>query len=473
MIKRIGYSLITALVLLGVWFAPVGFPAVAAGLKPQAWHLFAIFLATVVGFILRPFSNGVVALASLVVAIFTSTLTISQVLSGAFGNTVVWLVVSAFLFAKGFSKTGLGRRIAYLLTRAFGGSSLTLAYSLAASDLILGPVTPSNTARAGGVLFPIVNSLCETFDSRPGATAKRIGTFLMSTVFQTDIVVSAMFLTSMAANPLAAELAKKTLGVEITWGTWALAASVPGLIGLIIIPLAMYLLCPPEIKRTPEAKELAAKELAKMGPMSTREKIMTVIFVLALGLWATSQLTNLDATAVAFLGIVVMLVFDVITWDDVLQEGKAWDTLIWMGSVVCIAGFLNSSGFIAWFARGVSTSLQGSGWMVALLVSFLVYLYSHYGFASLTAHVTAMYAAFIAVAASAGAPPFLAAFTLAVGANLCASLTHYGTGPAPIYFGAGYVDQQTWWRNGFILSLIHILIWVGAGSIWWKLLGLW
>jgi len=468
MSKKMAYSLITVGVLVAVWFAPV-----PAGLKPQAWHLFAIFLATVVGFILGPFSNGVVAMGSLVVAIFTNTLTISQVLTGAFGGTTVWLVVSAFLFAKGFAKTGLGRRIAFLITRSFGGSSLTLAYSLAASDLILGPVTPSNTARAGGVLFPIVNSLCQAFDSHPGPSAKRIGSFLMSAVFHTDIVVSAMFLTSMAANPLSAELAKKTLGIDITWGTWALAAIVPGLIGLAVVPYVIYLLTPPELKKTPEAKQLAAEELQKMGPMSAKEKMMSVVFTISLALWATSELTKIEATSVAFLGIVIMLITDVITWDDVTKEHKAWDTLIWMGSVVCIAGFLNSTGFIKWFANGVGAALTGTSWMVALLVAFLVYLYSHYGFASMTAHVTAMYAALIAVAVAAGAPPFLAAFTVAISANLCGCLTHFGTGPAPIYFGAGYVEQGIWWRNGFILSLVHTVIWMGAGSLWWKVLGLW
>lgn len=468
MSKKALYSLFTVAVLLGIWFAPV-----PAGLKPQAWHVFAVFLATVVGFILQPVANGTVALISLVIVVFTGTLTLPQVLTGAFGGTTVWLVVSAFLFAKGFAKTGLGKRIAFWITRAFGDSSLKLAYSLAISDVIIGPATPSNTARAGGVLFPIVNSLCQAFDSHPGPSAKRIGAFLMSAVFHTDIVVSAMFLTSMAANPLAAELAKKTLGINITWGTWFMAAIVPGIIGLIAIPYLLYILCPPELKKTPEAKQLAADELAKMGPMSGKEKIMMAVFLACLVLWALSEQLKLEATAVAFLGICVMLVTDVLNWEDVVKESKAWDTLIWMGSVVCIAGFLNSTGFITWFAGGVGVALKGTSWIVALFAAFCVYLYSHYGFASMTAHVTAMYAALIAVAVAAGAPPFLAAFAIAISANLCGCLTHFGTGPAPIYFGAGYVDQKTWWRNGFIISVAHIIIWLGAGSLWWKVLGLW
>lgn len=462
---------IGTLIIVGVW-AAVWFSPVPAGLKPQAWHLFAIFLATVVGFILNPFPNGIIALSSLVLAVFTRTLKLPEVLT-AFSGTTVWLVVSAFLFAKGFAKTGLGKRIAYTMIRAFGDSSLKLAYSLAICDIFLGPVTPSNTARAGGVLFPIVNSLCEAFDSRPGPSAKRIGSFLMSSVFHSDIVVSAMFLTSMAANPLAAELAGKTVGAEITWSRWAIAAIVPGIVGILVTVYVIYRLCPPEVKRTPEANALAVRELKNMGPMSGREMIMLGVFVLSLALWATSSITKFEATQVALLGVCVMLFFDVIQWDDVIQEHKAWDTLIWMGSVVCIAGFLNTTGFMDWFTARIGAHLQGLPWTVALVIAFLVYLYSHYAFASMTAHVTAMYAALVAIAVAAGAPAFLASFVIAIAANVCGCLTHFGTGPAPIYFGAGYVDQAKWWRNGFVMSLIHITTWLGIGGVWWKVLGYW
>ncbi|MEN6383881.1 MAG: DASS family sodium-coupled anion symporter, partial [Phycisphaerales bacterium] len=385
----------------------------------------------------------------------------------------VWLVVAAFIFAMGLRKTGLGLRIAFLFIHSFGGNPLTLAYSMAATNLVLGPAIPSSSARSGGVLFPIVRSICQTFNSYPGPSAKRLGSFLMSSVFHVDLIVCAMFLTSMAANPLSAELARQTLGVTITWGTWALAASVPGIVSLIVIPYVLYKLCPPDLKKTQEAKKMAAEELEKIGPMSSKEKIMLTIFLGAIVLWATGEITKFDGTQVALLGICAMLICNVISWQDVTKEDKAWDILMWMGIVVMLADFLNKSGFIKWFAAGVSVALAGTSWIVALVIAFLVYFYSHYGFASMTAHVTAMYAALIAVAAAAGAPPFLAAFSIAICANLCGCLTHFGTGPAAIFFGEGYVDQATWWRNGFIVSLFHIIIWLGLGSCWWKILGIW
>jgi len=289
-----------------------------------------------------------------------------------------------------------------------------------------------------------------------------------------------MFMTAMAGNPLCVELARKTLNVNISWIDWAAAAIVPGLISLIVVPYVLYLIYPPEVKKTPEAKEIAASELAKMGPMSTAEKIVAAAFVLALALWVAAGLKKVlpwvpvvDATIVAMLAVSIMLVTKVLEWKDVLEEKGAWDTLVWMGTIVGLAGFLAKLGFIPWFAKTVSASIAGVAWVPALAILLAVYMYAHYGFASLTAHITAMYAAFTAVAVAAGAPPMLAALAFAFLSNLCMSLTHYAAGPSPIFFNAGYVEQGTWWRLGFIVSVINLVIWAGLGSMWWKILGLW
>jgi DASS family divalent anion:Na+ symporter len=396
----------------------------------------------------------------------------AEALSG-FSNGTIWLIVSAFLFAKGFIKTGLGRRIAYLLIHAMGDSTLKLGYTIALSDLIISPATPSNTARAGGILFPIVKSLSSAFQSEPGPSSRKVGAYLMQTAYQVNTITSAMFMTAMAGNPLIALLAAKTLNINISWGLWALAASVPGILSLIIVPYFLYKFYPPEITRTPEAKAIAAQELKQMGPMSLGEKIVASVFVGALLLWSTSQYTSIDATVVAMLAVSVMLLTKVLEWKDVLDEKGAWDTLIWMGALIGLADYLAKLGFIPWFAKAVGASIAGVPWMQAFIVLLVVYMYAHYGFASLVAHITAMYAAFASVAVAAGAPAYLVALALAFMSNLCMSLTHYAAGPAPILFGAGYVDQATWWKLGFIISIINMLIWVGLGSFWWKVLGLW
>lgn len=460
-------SLVVLVIGAAIWFTPV-----PAGLKPEAWKLMAIFVSTILGFILQPLPIGSLAFISVTFTALSGVLKPAEALSG-FSNGTIWLIVSAFLFAKGFIKTGLGRRIAYVLIRALGDSTLKLGYTIVLSDLIISPATPSNTARAGGILFPIVKSLSTAFGSEPGSTARRVGAYLMQTAYQGNTITSAMFMTAMAGNPLIASLAANTLKINISWGLWATAALVPGLLSIIVVPYLLYKFYPPEVKKTPEAKALAAKELELMGAMSRGEKIVAAVFVGALVLWSTSQYTKLDATVVAMLAVTVMMITKVLEWKDVLTETGAWDTLIWMGALIGLADYLSKLGFIPWFAKLVSASMVGVPWMQAFVILLVIYMYAHYGFASLVAHITAMYAAFAAVAVAAGAPAFLLALALAYMSNLCMSLTHYAAGPAPIYFGAGYVDQGTWWKIGFLVSVVNMIIWVGIGSFWWKLLGLW
>lgn len=464
---RILRGLIVIAIGLIIWFLPI-----PAGVKKEAWHLLAIFVATIFGLILTPLPMGAVVIIGVMMTALTGTLKITQSLSG-FANSTVWLIVAAFLVARGFIKTGLGRRIAYLFIRTFGRKTLGLAYSIVASELVLSPATPSNTARAGGVIFPIVRSLANTFGSEPGETARKIGSFLMKMEFQATVITSAMFMTSMAPNPLIVEFAKKTANISMSWGMWALAAIVPGLLSLIIVPFLLYKIFPPEIKATPQAAEMAHRELEKMGPMGRNEKLMLFVFLLILILWVTGEWSKINATVVAFVGVSIMLLTGVIKWDDVLAEKGAWDALIWFGGLVMMAGQLNALGFMKWFATSVGGALAGWTWLSALIVLMLVYFYSHYGFASTTAHITAMYVPFLTVAITAQVPPYLAMLTLAFFSALNAGITHYGTGPAPIYFNAGYLDQKTWWILGLIISLVNIAIWIGVGFPWWKLLGLW
>jgi DASS family divalent anion:Na+ symporter len=300
-----------------------------------------------------------------------------------------------------------------------------------------------------------------------------MGTYLMQTVYQCDNVVCAMFLTSMAANPLIASFALKTVGVELTWERWALATSVPGILTILSIPYVMFKLSRPEMTKTPEARGIAEGELAKMGPMSRGEKIVGAVFIGCLALWCTAGVTKIDATVVAMVGVSVMVIPKVIEWKDIVEEKGAWDTLVWMGSLMTLADGLLRAGFIPWFAKSVSGSIVGMNWIWAMLILILVYFYAHYAFASMTAQVTAMYVPFLSVAAAAGAPHLLASLSLGFLSQLSGGLTHYADAGAPIYFGAGYVSQTEWWRNGFIISVVNLLVFVGVGSVWWKIIGLW
>jgi DASS family divalent anion:Na+ symporter len=459
--------LAVALVGLAVWLVPA-----PEGVEPRAWHLLAIFTATIVGIVVQPLPVSAVALIGLTVAVLTGTLTMAQTLTG-FASPVVWLILAAFFIACGFVRTGLGTRIAYSFMVVLGKRSLGLAYSLIATDLVLAPGIPSNTARAGGVVFPILKSLGRAFDSEAEAgTARRISAFLTVCAYQGTVITSAMFLTAVAANPLAVGLARG-IGIDITWSTWAMAASVPGILSLLLVPWILYRLYPPEIRETPAAAEIARTELTRMGPLKTSEWILLSVFVLMLVLWTVGAQRGVDTTAAALAGVALLLVTGVLTWDDVLRERDAWNTMIWFATLLMMAGQLTELGLMTWFNERIAGTFQGMSWMPTLLGLALVYFYSHYFFAGNSSHVGAMYVPFLTIALAVGAPPLLSALLLAYFSGLFAGLTHYGTAPAPILYGSGNVPLRTWWKLGGLVSVVNVAIWLIVGGIWWKAIGIW
>lgn len=461
-------ALIVVLVGLGLWFLPP-----IGGLKPQAMHLTAIFISTILGLVLQPLPQGAVVLIGLSLTAITGTLSIGETMVG-FSDSTVWLIVCAFMFARGFINTGLGKRIAYMMVSAFGKSTLGLGYALTLADTVLAPATPSNTARAGGILFPIIKSLATSMGSEPGPTAKKSGAFLMFNSLQTCLVTSAIFMTGVAPNVLLVKLAKDNFQYTITWTDWFLAAAVPGIITLLVMPYLIYKLFDPSVKKTPEAPTAARKELAQMGPMSLGEWGMLGVFLFALLTWATGQWTNINATAVALGGVAILLVLNVIGWQDVLAEKGAWDALAWFGGLIGLATGLTKLGVIGVLSTALKSSLGGiNSWVLGFVLVVLAYVFIHYLIASMTAHATALYVPLALVATAMGAPLPLTLLVLAFMNSLNSGFTHYGSGPSPVFFGAGYVDQATWWRNGLIVTVLNLAIWLSIGGAWWKVIGLW
>ncbi|CAM6121044.1 unnamed protein product [Calypogeia fissa] len=466
-LKPLAASILTGVL---VWFLPT-----PSGVTKNAWQLLAIFLATIVGIITQPLPLGAVALMGLGAAVLTKTLTFAAAFS-AFGDPIPWLIALAFFFAKGFIKTGLGNRVAYQFVALFGKTSLGLGYSLVFSEALLAPAIPSVSARAGGIFLPLVKALCIACGSRVGdGTEGKLGSWLMLTCFQTSVVSSAMFLTAMAANPLSVNLAAGAIGQTIGWTDWAVAAIVPGFISLLVVPLLLYIIYPPEMKSSPDAPKVARENLAKMGPMGTNETIMAVTLLATVGLWIFGGYLKIDAVTAAIMGLAVLLCTGVVTWKECLGEAVAWDTLTWFAALIAMASYLNKYGLIAWFSQTVVKVVGGLGlsWQASFGILVLLYFYSHYLFASGAAHIGAMFTAFLSVSTALGTPPLFGALVLAFLSNLMGGLTHYGIGSAPVFYGAGYVPLAKWWGYGFLMSVVNIVIWLGIGSAWWKFLGLW
>ena len=406
----------------------------------------------------------------LVILVLTNVLSFEQAFSG-FSKPVVWLIAAAFFIARGFIKTGLGLRLSYYIMSKAGKSTLGLAYSLIFTEFLLGPAIPSVTARSGGIFFPIVESLSKAFGSYPDSSRKKIGAYLMQTIFQCSAVISGLSLTGMSGNPMVKTFALG-FGADISWSLWFIACIVPGIVCLLLIPLILYKIYPPEIKDTKEMAKMAGKKLVELGAISTKEVILSVVFVFMIAMWCLGSTIGVNATIVALIGVLVLVGLNILSWPELMQEKGAWDTLIWFASLITLASFLKQFGLTGALSDFLGGFIQTSHWQISFILISTIYFYLHYMFASNIAHITSMFVPFLVLSIAAGTPPVLATIVLGAFSCIFGSLTTYGCGPAPIYFGSGYVTTKEWFSLGFFISVINLFIWFTVGFTWWHFLGL-
>ena len=440
------------------------------GLKPQVWQLFGIYLATIVGLVLKPFPVPITVL----LGVATSSILLSNtkdVLAG-YSNTALWLIFAAFALSVAFGKTGLGHRIAYHLVRLFGSTTLRLGYVTAFLDLILSPATPSNTARAAGIVYTINLSIAEAVGSYPGETAKKAGAYLLQNGYFATKVTSFLFATAMAPNYLALDFITKLTGVSLNWAQWAAAMFVPGFIMLMLIPLIGYMYERPSVKDI-DNKKIAADGLAELGPMKASEKGLIVIALLAITGWILPTFDiKIDATAVAIVAMIATFVCGIISWDDLLKTKAAWNTLIWFGGILGLSSALTKGKFFEWLAKYLEAHMNfGLDPFMMLILISIISVVVRYFFASGTAYISAMLPVFLIVGINAGIDPTLLAFIM-IGTNAYGgSVTHYGAAPGPIIFSAGYNNVKDWWTVGLISAVVCLVLNYVIGIPWWKITG--
>ena len=456
---------------------------VPEGLAPHAWYFFAIFAGVIVGLVVEPFPGPAISLFGVTLATVLApwvlyspediarpgfnavNAALTWALSG-FANSTVWLIFGAFMFALGYEKTGLGRRIALLLVRAMGRRTLTLGYAVTVADTLLAPFTPSTTARSAGTIFPVIRNLPPLYDSKPNdPSARKIGSYLMWTALAATCINSSMFLTAMAPNLLAVEIVKKTAKLDISWMDWLTAFAPVGVILLVSLPLLVYVLYPPTIKEGSEVPAWADEELRTMGGLSRREIILAVLVLLALAMWIFGG-DFVNATTAALIVVSLMVLTRIVSWDDILSNKQAWSTLVWFATLIALADGLNRTGFVTWFAQSVSAHMGGFSPTIAMVVLVCVYFFSHYLFASITAHTTAMLPVMLAVGGAIPGMPMLAlSQMLVLSGGIMSVLTPYAGGPNPVYYGSGYLPTKDFWLLGAIFGAIFFGLWLAIGTL--------
>jgi citrate:succinate antiporter/L-tartrate/succinate antiporter len=466
-IMKLGWKALTPLIVwLVVFMAPI-----PDGLKPNQWHYFAIFAAVIAGLILESMPAGAVGLIGLTFAGIMGYVdpdpnkSLRWVLSG-FSESTVWLIVGAFVFSIGYRKSGLGKRIALLLVRALGRRTLGLGYAITLADLVLAPATPSNTARSGGTIFPIISNIPRIYGSEPGPTAGKIGTYVMWTAFAATAVTSSLFLTALAPNGAALAIAKKTVGVDVAWLQWFVGFAPLGILLIILVPLLSYLICRPEVKASPEIPAWAAGELKTMGPLSRNEWMMSGLVLVAMFLWITGANPNItlpylgtnyiNPTMVVFVIISLLLLTGVVDFADIISDKSAWEVFFYFATLLTLASGLNEIGFIKWVAVGFAKPLASMSPTMALILLVTLFFWIHYFFSSITSHTAAVLPVVLAVGTGIAGMSLPSLTLLCVySLGLMGVISPYATGPAPMYFGSGFIGKGDFWKFGLIFGLIY------------------
>ena len=442
-----------------------------AGLTDAAWRFFALFAGTVTALVLEPLPATAVGVISVSLAAALRLVDPSPAgsarwaLSG-FGNTTVWLIFSAFVLALGYEKSGLGRRLALLMVRAIGRRPLGLGYAIALSDLVLAPLTPSNTARSAGTLFPVIRQIPAQCAPAPGEAHRRLGAFLAWTAFAVTCVTSSMFLTALAPNLLAVEVVRSTVGVRLEWTSWVAGFWPVGLALVALTPLASYVVFRPGAgPESAGASAWAAGQLRAMGRFTGREATMAALALLALAGWIAGR-ELLDATTVALLVVGLMVLTGVVGWDDVLGHRVAWNVLVWFATLVALADGLARVGFVSWVAKNATALLAGFPPLGAALLLLAVFFAVHYLFASITAHVAAVLPVVLATAAAIpGIEMARFAALLCYSLGLMGVISPYATGPAPVYYGSGFLSRREFWGLGFAFGVVFLLALLGLAVL--------
>ena len=450
---------------------------VPAGLSEGAWLYFALFVTIIAGIITEPIAPAAIGLIGVVAAAAsglvrdTPAQSAQWALSG-FANSAVWLIFAAYMLTLGYAVTGLGKRVALQLVRTMGHRTLGLGYAVAIADLVLAPFTASATARSGGTVYPVIRHIPELYASRPeDGTARRIGAYLLYTALAASFVTSSMFITSLAPNALAITIIEQTIGTRISWVEWFVGFLPVGAVLLALTPLALYWIYPPDIRSSPEAPRWAAEELVRLGPIRGRELRLLVLVLVALSLWigATSWL---DPAIAAVAVVLMMVLFGVVSWDDVVGHSTAWNMLIWFGTLVTLASGLTETKFVAWIGNALAPVFSGFGYHASIVAVVSAFFVLHYFFASITAHTATLLPMFLAVAITVGGPSqVMWALLLAYPLGLLGVLTAYAAGQNVIYYGSGYITRRDFWVLGVIMGALFLGVYLAIIVPWLQWLG--
>lgn len=387
------------------------------------------------------------------------------------GGTI--LVTAALLLTTAIEGTALNNRIAFSILKVLGPKTHRVFLGIMLIMTVLAFLIPSIIARTAAVT-PIAISLI----SAVGIDKKSVfARNLLICVALAAPISGLGVLSAGIPNLIAASFIDKYLHHTISWVEW-LEYSWPFSIALMIsLYILLIRLNRFEFSEIPGGRQVIDAAYSRLGPMSVREKRMSVICVLTIALWATERYHKIDVSTVAIFAVTLVLTpyIGVTSWKELSRNANIGGIIVIASAAVSLGQALLDTGAAAWLTKtalgGLGIQHMRSSVMMATFVVSLVII--RFAFASITSATATLIPTFLALLLGLGNPALpmwgmtlIATFTLYLSFILPTSDPHL-----MIAYSTDTFDVRDLMKIGIPLTLIALSLLMLFWFTYWRWLG--
>ncbi|WP_287195288.1 SLC13 family permease [Syntrophothermus sp.] len=345
----------------------------------------------------------------------------TKVFSG-FTSNALWVLIPALYFGFVLAKTGLGKRISYLVIKAFKPSYAGLMIAWVIIGLLLSALTPSIAVRVA-IVMPLALSCVEVCKLEPRSPGRAL---ILLTAWAMALLPGTGWLTGSLWGPIVMGMFNATPALNglITFDSWSKVAFLPlEIMSLLLIVGGYFALRPAQPISI--SKEIFEAEYAKLGPMSRSEKAAGMILLICFILFATSQIHHIPDAAICLGGLFALTAAGVIKTQE-LGTGISWDLVIFIGVAMSLGAVFADAGVSKWLSSVLVPMLDpisGNSWIFVFAVVFFLFLWRFIDIAVLIPTMAIVTPIIPEIAASYGVNP-LVWITIFVMAGNCFFLSY-------------------------------------------------
>ena len=451
--------ILCVVVLVTLWFAPLE-------LDPTVKHTLAITSFIIIAWITEALDHALTGLIGCYLYWALGVVKFSVAFSG-FANDTAWFLFGAVLFGAMATKSGLARRLAFMVIQRVGKTYPQILLGLILSDFLLTFLVPSGIARVV-ILGAVALGLMEAFGLGKGSNVGR-GMFLILTytagIFDKMIIAGAASITARG-------LIEKVGGVQVLWSKWFIGYLPCDLITIFVAWRLTLWLYPPEKSSLSGGADYLKEELRKLGGWSALEKKSALLMLIAVTLWMTDYFHHISPAMIGIgVGLFAALpVVGVLDIEDLKRVNYLpiffVATAVSMGEALSATKTLDllTNVMFSWMQPLVTNVFSST--LVLYWTAFIYHIFLASEISMLGTSVPLL----MSFASSRGLDPLALGmvWTFAAGGKIFV----YQSAVLIVGYSYGYFDARDMFRMGLLLTIVESLILILLVPFYWPLIGI-